>query len=521
MAFARDVLAELRLQKDRLPLSRLLALAVARTGYDASLLTEHLGSRKVANLRKLIDMAQQFDRAELFTLKDFVERLQTSVLDETDEEFATTLPETGDVVRLMSIHQSKGLEFPVVIVADIDRKGPPRGRSAVLHPELGALIKLPDAFGQSHENLGLKMFNLMERDADADETIRLFYVACTRAADYLILSAGCDPQVKKHSAWFELVESRFDVATGLPRTDPLLGSSSASTAGRGSIPDIRVHSQPPVVEKNISTPERLVPVPHLAVTVREAEPEEIPDLAKHIQRDSREMPPVSVSRLEVIDANLHGVTHVRGDRDRDLGESALDPDQATALGSLVHSVMERVDFANSSNWEDLLNSSAGNSKDRVNDETLAGARQMLARLMSSPVIDDLASARNIYREVEFAMRWPDASSDHPAIIRGVIDLLYEDGGGGWHVLDYKTNDFPAHASDEQLLAPYELQLGIYAHAVTEWFGVVPCELSLVALRPSVRRITLPWSTDRWHQLANRIDASIATCRVPGCGNGPA
>lgn len=517
MAFARDVLAELRLQKDRLPLSRLLTLAVARTGYDASLLTEHLGSRKVANLRKLIDMAQQFDRAELFTLKDFVDRLQTSVLDETDEEFATTLPETGDVVRLMSIHQSKGLEFPVVIVADIDRKGPPRGRSAVLHPELGALIKLPDAFGQSHENLGLKMFNLMERDADADETIRLFYVACTRAADYLILSAGCDPQVKKHSAWFELVESRFNVATGLPRTDPLLGSSPASTAGRGSIPDIRVHSQPPGVENNTSTPERLVPVSHLAVTLREAEPGDIPDLAKQFPRDSREMPPLSVSRLEAIDADLNGVTHVQGDRDRDLGELMLDPDQATAMGSLVHSVMERVDFANPSNWENLLNSSARYSKDRVNDEALAAARQMLSRLMSSAVIDELASASNLYREVEFAMRWPDASSDNPAIIRGVIDLLYEDRHGGWHVLDYKTNDFPAHAPDEQMLSPYELQLGIYAHAVTEWFGVVPCELSLVALRPSVRRITLPWSSDRWKQLAIRIDACIAACRAPGRG----
>lgn len=518
MVFARDVLAELRRQKDRLPLSQLLTLAVERTGYDASLLTEHLGSRKVANLRKLIDMAQQFDRAELFTLKDFVDRLQTSVLDETDEEFATTLPETGDVVRLMSIHQSKGLEFPIVIVADIDRKGPPRTRSAVLHPELGALIKLPDAFGQSHENLGLKMFSLMERDADADETIRLFYVACTRAADYLILSAGCDPQAKKHSPWFELVSSHFDVATGLPRTDPLLGSSRAATAGRNLIPEICVHPVPPPVEKEKgATPERSVPVPHLAVTLRDAEPVDMPDLAQRIPRDTRDMPPISVSRLEVIDADLHGVTHVRGDRDRDLGEMALDPDQATAMGSLVHSVMERVDFANPANWEQLLKSSASYSKDRLNDETLAEARQMLARLMSSPLLDDLTSASKIYREVEFAIRWPDVSSDQPVIIRGVIDLLYEDPHGGWHVLDYKTNDFPARVADELVLAPYELQLGIYAHAVTEWFGVVPCELSLVSLRPGVRRITLPWSPGRWNQLATRIDACISALRRPQPG----
>jgi len=513
MAFARDVLAELRLQKDRLPLSRLLTLAVERTGYDASLLTEHLGSRKVANLRKLIDMAQQFDRAELFTLNDFVERLRTSVLDETDEEFATTLPETGDVVRLMSIHQSKGLEFPVVIVADIDRKGPPRGRSAVLHPDFGALVKLPDAFGESHENLGLKMFNLMERDADADETIRLFYVACTRAADYLILSAGVDSDATKHSPWYALVESRFDVVTGLPKTDPYLGSSSASTADRESIPEILVHHQPPRVQKAPSPTERLVSVPQLATTLREAEPGEIPELARQLPRDSRELPPLSVSRLETIDADLQGITHVPLDRTRDLEALVLNPDQATAMGSLVHSVLERINFAQPAAWEALLNNAVANSKDRLDDEAIAGARQMLSRLMISPVASDLAAAVNLYREVEFAMRWPDSSGSVPVIIRGVIDLLYEDPNGAWHVLDYKTNDFSVHASDEQLLAPYEFQLGIYAYAVTEWFGTAPCELSLIALRPDVRRITLPWSPHRWKKLAARIDASIAACRV--------
>ena len=515
ISFARDVLSDLRATKDRLPLSKLLAWAVARTGYDAALLTEHLGSRKVANLRKLIDMAQEFDRAELFTLRDFVERLQTSVLEETDEEFATTLPETGEVVRLMSIHQSKGLEFPIVIVADIDRKGPPRGKSAVLHPDFGALVKLPDSFGQSHENLGLRMFNLLEREADAEETIRLFYVACTRAADYLILSAGIDPAAKKHAPWYQLVESRFDVATGLPRTDPLLGSSAAGTAGRESIPEIRGHHQPPRAARVTHTSERLVPLNQLAEFLRAAESTDIPDLALRISRDTDELPPLSVSRLESIDAELSGIGHVRHDRPRDMVDPPLDPDQATALGSLVHEVLERVDFAQPMNWPQLLDSAAACARDELTDDTRALAREMLSRLMTSSVVADLTEATSLHREVEFALRWPAASpGGHPTLIRGVIDLLYEDPRGGWHILDYKTNDFPANASDEQLLAPYELQLGIYAHAVTQWFGEPPRELSLIALRPTVRRIELPWSDERWLRLAARIESSIAVCRVP-------
>jgi ATP-dependent helicase/nuclease subunit A len=515
ISFARDVLADLRANKDRMPLAKLLAWAVERTGYDAALLTEHLGSRKVANLRKLIDMAQEFDRAELFTLKDFVERLQTSVLEETDEEFATTLPETGGVIRLMSIHQSKGLEFPVVIVADIDRKGPPRGRSAVLHPDFGALVKLPETFGQSHENLGLKMFNLLERDADAEETVRLFYVACTRAADYLILSAGTDPSVKKHSPWYQLVESRFDVATGLPRTDPLLGSSAARTAGREAIPLIRVHHQPPRATRASHSSGQVVPLPQLAESLRTAEPSDIPELALRIPRDTDELPPLSVSRLEVIDAELTGIGHIPRDPARDTSDTQTDPDQATALGSLVHAVLERVDFAQPANWLELLELAAASSGDNLNDDTLAVAKQMLSRLMASAIAAEVAEATRLHREVEFAMRWPAASpGGPPTLIRGVIDLLFEDRQGGWHVLDYKTNNFPANAPDEQLLAPYELQLGIYAHAVTQWFGGPPCELSLIALRPAVRRIELPWSPERWQRLSARIESSITACRVP-------
>ncbi|MEK6261379.1 MAG: UvrD-helicase domain-containing protein [Planctomycetota bacterium] len=522
IGFARDVLAELRSIKDRLPLSKLLTRAVERTGYDAVLLTEHLGSRKVANLRKLIEMAREFDQGELFTLKDFVERLHTSVLEETDEEFATTLPETGNVIRLMSIHQAKGLEFPVVIVADIDRKGPPRGRSAVLHPDFGALVKLPDMFGESHENLGLKMFGLLEREADAEETIRLFYVACTRAADYLILSAGIEPDAKRNSPWLELVESRFDLRTGLPKTDALLGSSSAATAGRETIPDILAHKRPPAAKPVARETERQVPLTELPDLILFAEPTELPDSARQWPRDVSDLPPLSVSRLEEIDAQLVGQVanppiHQAGYKatpQRDEDALPVDPDQATALGTLVHAVLEQIDFARPANWPTLLDGIARTSKDRVSDDALSSARTMLDNLFASPLAKELASAKSLHREVEFVLLVPSPSSasDNGTRIVGKIDLLYEDIQGGWHILDYKTNDMAADTSDEQLLAPYELQLGVYAHAVEQWFGEPPCEVSLVMLRPSLRRVSLLSTPHRREQRRERIANAVEAGR---------
>ena len=113
---------ELRARKDRLPIAELIGEAMARTGYDAVLLAEFLGERKLANLRKLIDQARSFDRSGIFTLADFITQLSEFVARQPDEPLAATHPESTDVVRLMTVHQSKGLEFPVVVVPDVDRK---------------------------------------------------------------------------------------------------------------------------------------------------------------------------------------------------------------------------------------------------------------------------------------------------------------------------------------------------------------------------------------------------------------
>ena len=87
-----------------------------------------LGERKLANLRKLVQQARTFDRAGLFSLDDFIAQLAGFVAKQPDEPLAATHPEATNVVRLMTIHQAKGLEFPVVIVPDLDR--PSHGRSA-------------------------------------------------------------------------------------------------------------------------------------------------------------------------------------------------------------------------------------------------------------------------------------------------------------------------------------------------------------------------------------------------------
>ena len=511
----------MRSKKDRIPLSELLNQAIERTGYDAALLAEFLGRRKLANLKKLVEMARQFDQGDVFTLKDFVTRLQTSVLEETDEEFATTLPESGEVVRLMSIHQSKGLEFPVVFVADIDRKGPPHRSDAVLHAELGPLIALPQQFGQQPKNLALRMHSLAEQEADAEETIRLFYVACTRAADYLILSTGLDPEKTSHSPWLELVESRFDLQTGLLKVDSLLGSSAAGTAGRETVPDILIHHVPCEARLAEVVARCHVPVGEIPGRVLAAEPGGIPQFARVFSRDLLAPTVISVSRLEAIDAELGGIRHARLEKTpAELGDDFLDFDLATSLGTLLHAVLERADFQNPASWSKLLDNIAKQSPDGPVESVIQQARQMLERFFNSPLAVELAQAKTIHREIEFLLPWAGrasragGSSNSGPLIAGIIDLLIETPNG-WQVLDYKTGEFPRATPVDQLLAPYELQLGLYAFAVEQWFGAAPCELSLITFRPEVHRISLPWSQSRWQQIRQRIDRAFDSEELSG------
>ena len=204
--FAAATLGQLRAMKDRVPIARLIREVLDRTGYDAVLLAEFLGERKLANLLKLVEQARNFDRAGIFTLADFITQLSQFVARQPDEALAATHPESADVVRLMTIHQSKGLEFPVVVVTDVDRRRRNPTATVAFTPQLGPMVKDPNAVS------GFDLYMAAESDEERAETLRLLYVATTRAADYLILSAGLKDLDSAAGPWMELIRRR---CTGL------------------------------------------------------------------------------------------------------------------------------------------------------------------------------------------------------------------------------------------------------------------------------------------------------------------
>ncbi|HYY06221.1 MAG TPA: UvrD-helicase domain-containing protein, partial [Candidatus Limnocylindria bacterium] len=187
----RDLLLRLRAVAGRATVAELIEEACAATDFEAVCLTQFQGTRKVANVRKLIELARDWERKRFFGLRDFVRTARRLAETEPREPEAALVAEQDDVVRLMTIHQAKGLEFRAVIVPDLGRALKLDNRMPALDDTLGVVGGPTDASGRVVTgHLGLEEHRRKELDRERAEQARLLYVACTRAEDVLVLLEG-------------------------------------------------------------------------------------------------------------------------------------------------------------------------------------------------------------------------------------------------------------------------------------------------------------------------------------------
>ena len=157
--------------------------------YDLASLVRRDGRQREANLRKLVRLADDFERLRGRDLTGFLESLETLESEAVREGEAVTEAHT-DAVRIMTIHTAKGLEFPVVVVADLARASA-RARPSVAVAADGRVgLTLRDAHGGSVRSPLLEAIADEGAREDEAERRRVLYVALTRAQHRLVLSAS-------------------------------------------------------------------------------------------------------------------------------------------------------------------------------------------------------------------------------------------------------------------------------------------------------------------------------------------
>ncbi|HJQ68890.1 MAG TPA: UvrD-helicase domain-containing protein [Blastocatellia bacterium] len=188
VAFAREALKRLHSIAGRMSAAEVIVAALAETGYLATLMALPHGERRSANVEKFIEQARALPT---ITLSDLVERIKDLRFREAREGEATV--EEAGAVRLMTVHKSKGLEFPIVWIVDAAYAGGHDRSIVAAHPHLGVAVDVRAEDERGDESVrpaSFEVIKLVEDEMDRSEKKRLLYVAATRARDHLIISGS-------------------------------------------------------------------------------------------------------------------------------------------------------------------------------------------------------------------------------------------------------------------------------------------------------------------------------------------
>ena len=476
------LLASERAIVSRRGVAKTIERALDATGYREHVLALDWGERRLANVHKLLRLARRFEASEGRDLRAFLDHvayLERAARVEPDAPVEGVEP---DAVRLMTVHASKGLEFPVVCLADLGRQPNARTPDLLLDGErIGVRLMRLDG-ERSTPALAYDELCAERRRAEAEEEDRILYVAMTRARELLVLSGAVD---------FDRWPKRGPSGTPISWLGPVLSETlpqllAAREAVQG---DLDIGDGAAVVRYRLSSPAAPL-IGALAPEVRRREQDVGPSDAAveggdHVATDVVPSSEASRARLQAPPAPeqeqistlsyssltelercgyryyLERVLGFKEDRSAARGEASDGGRlEARARGTLVHRLLELVDFAHPQPPSATdVEACARELGLRVG----AAEREELSVLLATACRASLATrvgvATGLRREHPFAF---SLAAQEP-LLTGVIDLLAVEADGARLVLDYKSDRVAADTDLEQLVErEYAIQRLLYA-----------------------------------------------------------
>ena len=507
-----DLLGELHRHRNRRPLPDTILRLLEAARAHAGIAIWPTGEQALANVLRVIDRARAFERRGAASFRAFLDRLDEEAEGGQAEE-APIVEEGTEGVRMMTVHKAKGLEFPVVILADMTC--PATHRMPTRHVDAGKRLWVQPLCGAVPLDL-LDNADL-ERRRDMAEADRLAYVAATRARDLLVVPALGDGRDGEGGAsadddewWLDALHPAVYPPPGVRRAPTFAGPPGCPAFGEESVIERRDKQGEPrptpreSVAPGLHASEAGTPVVwwdpavlDLAVDLPAAERQkrlldvegdaqptfdvEAGRRAHETWRDERAVRLRAGRRpaVEVVTARAAARTAAEAGeppspgvevewiavpRPPDEGSDATGRPGGERFGTLVHHVLAETPLDADARAVDRLAEIVGRGLGSPAAE-IAAAGELATRALGHPVLQRARAAaaadpRAVRREVPVFLAERDGG-----VVEGVADLAFREGDGSaarWVVVDYKTD-----RRVEEARATHEAQVGCYAEAVSK------------------------------------------------------
>ncbi len=539
-----DRIERFRTMASRRPLAEVVWRLYEETGLPASVCAERRGGQRYANLLKLHEIAQQFGTFRRQGLHRFLRFVQTLETEDRPIPAAPAVAEEPNVVRIMSIHKSKGLEFPVVFVAGLGTKFNFSDRSGrmIFERKSGIGLRVID---RSHmieypSVAHRRVVSEIERTT-REEEMRVLYVAMTRAKDRLVLIGSVDK-----------VEERLREATGSTGPPTPLMITTAATPMEWLLPVLGAappgvvrqadeeKNARPLFELHAHTGDELAAwtVAEPAAPSEQAVREAVANVAplppdEPIALNDREVEAV-VSRLEFVYPALaatsvrasasvgelkHTYDFLQNPEERGLARTEdgryaptrkaapRDRDEAALRGVVTHRALQHFDFRAATDPAGVASELQRMVTAGLLGEGDSGRidAASLEWFVSTPLAEAIRLAGDAYRrEFMYIALEPiatfdphvDAIPEDRVLVRGIIDGVLP-ASDGLEIIDFKTDAIGPEAATDRAKR-YRSQLELYAGAAARLWRRPARTCRLVFL--SARRI-VTWQVGAVSQIS--------------------
>jgi len=479
VAEALAVLGELHRYRNRRPIADTLGRLFDATRAHAGLAMGHAGEQALANALRVLDLARRFESAGATSFRSFVDWLYVAA-ERGDTGEAPVIEEGTEGVRIMTVHGAKGLEFPVVILADPTAPAAPKNPSRFLDAER-RICAMPLA-GCVPLELDRERAALIERDRE--ETVRTAYVAATRARDLLVVPVNGD---EERESWLDALNpavhpdpaERRDPrpAPGCPafgRDTVLDRPEAASWSAAGVRPGLHrpqagkhgvVWWDPRALDLDREPDGGL----RRESLLHESETKEMDLGVARAHEAWRERKAATVGAGSVPSFRVVAPTGLAGRGPGNAGaasegdasfEAVPDRDpgrpRGKRFGILLHATLPDVDLAADAASVALLAANLGRVLGATEEEVAAAAAATVAALRH-PLLRRAAASADCRREVPVSQVLADG-----VLVEGSADLAFREQteeGPRWVVVDFKSDSHPEQEPR------YRAQIGAYVEAV--------------------------------------------------------